>query len=108
MEIFCWRRVSRAGISVAWPPLEPGKWGFEKQAPLAFGELRPRLIREVIPSTTYARSEQRQAPSRWGGARTIRATSASAESTASRLQSRSTRPSTLTSARSKATPSRSK
>ncbi len=68
MGILFWRRVSRAGISVAWPPLEPGKWVFEKQAPLAFGELQPRLIREVIPSTTYARSEQRQAPSQWGGA----------------------------------------
>jgi hypothetical protein len=68
MGILFWRRVSRAGISVAWPPLEPGKWVFEKQAPLAFGELQPRLIRELIPSTTYARSEQRQAPSQWGGA----------------------------------------
>ena len=68
MGILFWRRVSRAGISVAWPPLEPGKWVFEKQAPLAFGELQPRLIREVIPSTTYARNEQRQAPSQWGGA----------------------------------------
>ena len=42
----------------------------------AFGELRPRLIREIIPSTTYARTEERDAPSAAGAAPTIRATSA--------------------------------
>ena len=68
MGILFWRRVSRAGVSVAWPPLEPGKWVFEKHASLGFGDLRPRLIREVIPSTTYARNEQRDAPSQWAGA----------------------------------------
>jgi Domain of unknown function (DUF5916)/Carbohydrate family 9 binding domain-like len=68
MGILFWRRVSRAGISVAWPPLEPGKWVFEKHASLEFGELRPRLIREVIPSATFARTERRAAPSAWGRA----------------------------------------
>jgi hypothetical protein len=68
MGILFWRRISRDGISVAWPPLEPGKWVFEKHATLAFGDLRPRLIREVIPSTTYARTERREAPSQWGNA----------------------------------------
>ena len=68
MGILFWRRVSRAGVSVAWPPLEPGKWVFEKHASLGFGDLRPRLIRELIPSTTYARTEQRDAPSQWAGA----------------------------------------
>ena len=68
MGILFWRRVSRAGISVAWPPLEPGKWVFEKQASLAFGDLRPRLIREIIPSTTYSRTELRDVPSQWGSA----------------------------------------
>jgi Domain of unknown function (DUF5916)/Carbohydrate family 9 binding domain-like len=68
MGILFWRRVSRAGISVAWPPLEPGKWVFEKHASLAFDELRPRLIREVIPSTTYSRTERRAAPASWGRA----------------------------------------
>ena len=68
MGILFWRRVSRAGVSIAWPPLEPGKWVFEKHASLGFGDLRPRLIREIIPSTTYARAEQREAPSHWGAA----------------------------------------
>jgi hypothetical protein len=68
MGILFWRRVSRAGVSVAWPPLEPGKWVFEKHASLAFGELKPRLPREVIPSTTYVRTQGREAPSRWASA----------------------------------------
>jgi hypothetical protein len=53
---------------VAWPPLEPGKWVFEKHASLSFGQLQPRLIREVIPSTTYSRTVHRAAPSSWGAA----------------------------------------
>jgi len=68
MGILFWRRVSRAGVSVAWPPLEPGKWVFEKHASLMFGELQPRLTREVIPSTTYARNQEKAAPSSWGHA----------------------------------------
>jgi hypothetical protein len=68
MGILFWRRVSRAGISVAWPPLEPGKWVFEKHASLSFGQLQPRLIREVIPSTTYSRTVHRAAPTSWGAA----------------------------------------
>src|SRR5262245_6772773 len=68
MGILFWRRVSRSSVSVAWPPLEPGKWVFEKHASLAFGELKPRLPREVIPSTTYVRTQTRAAPSRWAGA----------------------------------------
>jgi hypothetical protein len=68
MGILFWRRVSRAGISVAWPPLEPGKWVFEKHAALAFSDLQPRLLREAIPSTTYARNQTRESPELWGGA----------------------------------------
>jgi hypothetical protein len=68
MGILFWRRVSRAGVSVAWPPLEPGKWVFDKHAALMFGELQPRLTREVIPSTTFARNQEKSAPSNWGDA----------------------------------------
>jgi Domain of unknown function (DUF5916) len=68
MGILFWRRVSRAGVSVAWPPLEPGKWVFEKHASLSFGELRSRLAREAIPSTTYARTQGRARPSEWAAA----------------------------------------
>jgi hypothetical protein len=68
MGILFWRRVSRLGVSVAWPPLEPGKWVFEKHAPLRFGELQARLPREVIPATTYVRTQARQTPSAWASA----------------------------------------
>jgi hypothetical protein len=66
MGVLFWRRVSRLGVSVAWPPLEPGKWVFEKHAALTFDELQPRLPREIIPSATYATSQLRDAPGRWG------------------------------------------
>jgi hypothetical protein len=68
MGILFWRRVSRTGVSAAWPPLEPGKWVFEKHASLHLGNLQPRLARELIPSTTYVRTQARAMPSRWGGA----------------------------------------
>jgi hypothetical protein len=68
MGVLFWRRVSRSGISVAWPPLEPGKWVFEKHASLVFSDLQPRLPREVIPSTTYSRNVARQTPQSWGPA----------------------------------------
>jgi hypothetical protein len=32
MGILFWRRVSRIGVSVAWPPIDPGTWVFEKHA----------------------------------------------------------------------------
>ena len=68
MGILFWRRVSRAGISVAWPPLEPGKWVFEKHASLTFDSLQSVLTREVIPSATFSRSQARSTPSAWAAA----------------------------------------
>jgi hypothetical protein len=68
MGVLFWRRVSRSGVSVSWPALEPGKWVFEKHAPLGFDELSRRLPREAIPSVTYARGQSRATPDRWGDA----------------------------------------
>ena len=65
MGILFWRRVSRIGVSVAWPPLEPGKWVFEKNALLVVPELRPRPPREVIPTATFSNKQERSAPDRW-------------------------------------------
>ena len=65
MGILFWRRVSRLGVSVAWPGLEPGKWVFEKHARLAFAGLEPRPTREVIPSATFSRNQERRTPSAW-------------------------------------------
>ena len=67
MGILFWRRVSRTGISVSWPPIDPGTWVFEKNASLVVPELRPRSPREVIPSTTLTTNEERETPNRWSG-----------------------------------------
>jgi hypothetical protein len=68
MGVLFWRRISRAGVSVSWPGLEPGKWVFEKHASLVFSDLQARLPREVIPSTTYFRNVARETPQQWGSA----------------------------------------
>jgi hypothetical protein len=68
MGILFWRRVSRLGVSVSWPPLSPGVWVFERHASLVFDELQPRLPRELLPSVTYGRTELRESPTRWAAA----------------------------------------
>jgi hypothetical protein len=68
MGVLFWRRISRLGVSVSWPALEPGKWVFEKHASLVFTDLQPRFPREIIPSTTYSRNAIRETPGRWGAA----------------------------------------
>jgi hypothetical protein len=65
MGVLFWRRVSRTGMSVSWPALEPGKWVFQKHATLQVGSLRARLPREVIPAATYAWSEGRDTTPHW-------------------------------------------
>jgi hypothetical protein len=68
MGILFWRRVSRLGVSVSWPPLDPGAWVFERHANLHFESIQPRLVRELLPSVTYGRTTLRDTPSRWGEA----------------------------------------
>jgi Domain of unknown function (DUF5916)/Carbohydrate family 9 binding domain-like len=65
MGILFWRRVSRIGVSVAWPALEPSKWVFEKHATLTFKDLTAVPTREVIPSVTLSRNQDRIEPNRW-------------------------------------------
>src|SRR5262245_11100268 len=67
MGILFWRRVSRLGVSVPWPPICAGTWGFEKHATLVVPELRPRPARDLIPTATFATNQERDAPSQWGG-----------------------------------------
>jgi hypothetical protein len=68
MGILFWRRISRTGVSVSWPSLEPGRWVFERHATMHFDQLSSRLPREAIPSATYASTQARSTPSRWGSA----------------------------------------
>jgi Domain of unknown function (DUF5916)/Carbohydrate family 9 binding domain-like len=65
MGILFWRRVSRTGVSVAWPALEQGKWVFETHAPLIFKDLAAVPTRELVPSLTYSRTDDRATPSQW-------------------------------------------
>lgn len=62
MGILFWRRVSRLGVSVSWPALSPGMWVFERNAALMFDDIRPRPVREVLPSATFGRTELRDTP----------------------------------------------
>jgi hypothetical protein len=68
MGVLFWRRVSRTGVSVAWPALEPGRWVFEKHASLMFDRLESILTRELIPSATFSTNQERATPQRWGSA----------------------------------------
>jgi len=63
--ILFWRRVSRLGVSVSTPALEPGTWVFQKHAPLVFDRLDAPLTRELIPATTYTWNESRETPQSW-------------------------------------------
>jgi hypothetical protein len=65
MGVLFWRRVSRSGVSVSWPPLQPGKWVFENHASLNFDSLPAIKTRELIPSATFASSQERERPERW-------------------------------------------
>jgi hypothetical protein len=68
MGILFWRRVSRTGVSVAWPALEPGKWVFQKHARLGFSDITARPTRELIPSATFSRGQERATPDAWDAA----------------------------------------
>jgi hypothetical protein len=68
MGVLFWRRVSRAGVSVAWPALEPGRWVFEKHASLLFDRLESILTREMIPSATFSTNQERATSQRWSSA----------------------------------------
>lgn len=65
MGVLFWRKISRLGVSVAWPPLEPGTWVFEKHASLRFEHLDSRLARDVIPSVSVSNHQSRATPSTW-------------------------------------------
>lgn len=68
MRVLFWRRISRLGISVAWPALPPGSSSFERQAGMTVPHLAWPGVREVIPSVTQAVDQVRHTPGRWSGA----------------------------------------
>ena len=65
MGILFWRRISRTGVSVAWPDIPPGQWVFNRHSQLVFEDLnQPRLI-EVLPSITQGIQQSRATPQSW-------------------------------------------
>jgi hypothetical protein len=65
MGILFWRRVSRIGVSVAWPALQPGRWVFDTHAGLTFRNLESPPLREVIPSATYSHTDSKADTPSW-------------------------------------------
>ena len=65
MGVLFWRKVSRSGISVAWPSIEPGKWVFDRHAPLMLDRVPRRLPRDVMPSMALSGREVRTRPDNW-------------------------------------------
>jgi hypothetical protein len=63
MNIAFFRKVSRTGVSYAWPEMLPGQWVFDHPAHIVFSNLKPRRLVELLPSVTYGvnqgRSENR-------------------------------------------------
>jgi hypothetical protein len=59
------RKVSRIGVSYAWPEMLPGQWVFDRPAHLTFSNLEPRRLVEVLPSVTYNVSQARASSDGW-------------------------------------------
>ena len=71
MNLVFFRKVSRIGVSYAWPEMLPGQWVFDRPAHLVFADLKPRRLVEVLPSVTYGVSQSRDATATpWGDADT--------------------------------------
>ena len=68
MGLVFFRKVSRIGVSYAWPEMLPGQWVFDRPAQLLFSNLQPRRLVEVLPSVTYNLSQERADESNWNGA----------------------------------------
>jgi hypothetical protein len=65
MNLVFFRKVSRIGYSYAWPEMLPGQWVFDRPSRLVFSNLKPRRLVELLPSVTYAVSQQRESADSW-------------------------------------------
>lgn len=65
MGILFWRKISRDGVSVAWPDMPPGQWVFNRHARIVFPGLKqPRLL-ELLPSVTQSLNQLRSTTNGW-------------------------------------------
>ena len=68
MGILFWRKVSRSGVSTAWPDIPPGQWVFNRHAHLMFSELHPPRLIELLPSITQSINQIRATGNNWNKA----------------------------------------
>jgi hypothetical protein len=69
MNLVFFRKVSRIGVSYAWPEMPPGQWVFDRPAHLVFRNLKPRRLVELLPAVTYGVNQSREETSSpWGDA----------------------------------------
>lgn len=68
MGLVFFRKISRIGVSYAWPEMLPGQWVFDRPAHLLFNNLKPRRLVELLPSATYGVRQERETPTRWQSA----------------------------------------
>lgn len=66
MGVLFWRRVSRLGISVSWPPVPAGRSFFQQHAEMLIHDVKRPLTLEVIPSATYSNRSRRVSPTSFG------------------------------------------
>jgi hypothetical protein len=66
MGLLFWRKVSRLGISVAWPPIHAGHWVFESHAHLVLPDVQSRLTRDITPGLTVSERQSRAPGESWG------------------------------------------
>ena len=59
MGLVFFRKISRIGVSYAWPEMLPGQWVFDRPSHVVFSNLKPRRLVEVLPSVTYGVSQER-------------------------------------------------
>ena len=62
MGVLFWRRVSRLGMSVSWPPVPAGRSFIEKHALMVLHDLKRPLTLELAPTVTYSRQQTRATP----------------------------------------------
>jgi len=65
MGVLFWRRISRLGLSGAWPQLPPGEGVFNSAARMVFAKLNSPLKLEALPSFTTGSIWDRESPERW-------------------------------------------
>jgi hypothetical protein len=68
MGLVFFRKISRTGVSYAWPELLPGQWVFDRPSHIVFTDLKPRRLVEILPSATYNISQSRADESGWNSA----------------------------------------